>query len=158
MPNSNIFKFSLKEILFKNEKKCCISNGNMQTNSTKFGIIEEMINKFGFEDLYYTPQKYATKADYNRYRNYAQQEFLVKEELAFDDLADFEIICPSEADRILLKNLLGNEHSDIFSKIIVNKSYYNNENPRVKIEEEDSEIHISTNFIGEGYFCFEWND
>lgn len=146
------FKFSLKEILFKNEKKCRISNGNMQTSSTKFGSIEEMIYKFGFDDLYYTPQQYATKEDYNRYRNYAQQEFLVKDELAFDDLVDFEIVCPSEADRTLLKNLLGNEHKDVFSKIVVDRSYYNNENPRIRIEEEDSELHISTNFNGDGYF------
>ena len=146
------FRFSIKEVLFKNEKKCRISNGNMQTGSTKFGSIEEMINKFGFDDLYYTPQKYATKEDYNRYRNYAQQEFLVKDELAFYDLADFEIVCPSEEDRALLISLLGNEHKDIFLKIIVDRSYYNNENPRVRIEEEDSELHISTNFSGEGYF------
>lgn len=146
------FRFSIKEVLFKNEKKCRISNGNMQTSSTKFGSIEEMINKFGFDDLYYTPQKYATKEDYNRYRNYAQQEFLVKDELAFEDLADFEIVCPSEADRTLLISLLGNEHKDIFSKIVVDRSYYNNENPRIRIEEEDSELHISTNFNGDGYF------
>ena len=63
----------------------------MQTSSTQFGSIEEMINKFGFEDLYYTPQQYATKEDYNRYRNYAQQEFLVKDELSFNDLNDFEM-------------------------------------------------------------------
>ncbi len=146
------FKFSLKEVLFKEEKKCFISNGNMQTSLTQFGSIEKMINKFGFDDLYYTPQQYATKEDYNRYRNYAQQEFLVKDELSFDDLSDFEIVCPSETDRTLLINLLGKEHKDIFSKIVVDRSYYNNENPRVRIEEEDSELHISTNFNGEGYF------
>lgn len=146
------FRFSLKEVLFKNEKHCCISNGNMQTNSTQFGSIDKMINKFGFEDLYYTPQQYATKEDYNRYRNYAQQEFLVKEELSFNDLNDYEIVCPSEADRNLLINLLGQEQEDIFSKIVVDRNYYNNENPRVRIEEEENELHISTNFKGNGYF------
>jgi hypothetical protein len=146
------FRFSLKEVLFENENKCCISNGNMQTSSTKFGSIDKMIDKFGFEDLYYTPQQFATKEDYNRYRNYAQQEFLVKDELSFNDLSEFEIVCPSEADKTLLINLLGNEHKDIFSKIVVDRRYYNNENPRVRIEEEDSELHISTNFSGEGYF------
>lgn len=146
------FKFSLKEVLFKNENKVCISNGNMQTSSTQFGSIEKMISKFGFDDLYYTPQQYATKEDYNKYRNYAQQEFLVKDELSFDDLSDFEIVCPSETDRTLLINLLGNENKNIFSKIVVDGSYYNNENPRIRIEEEDSDLHISTNFNGEGYF------
>lgn len=146
------FRFSLKEVLFENENKCCISNGNMQTSSTKFGSIDKLIDKFGFDDLYYTPQQYATKEDYNRYRNYAQQEFLVKDELSFNDLSEFEIVCPSEADRTLLINLLGNEHKDIFSKIVIDRRYYNNENPRIRIEEEDSELHISTNFSGDGYF------
>jgi hypothetical protein len=146
------FRFSLKEVLFENENKCCISNGNMQTSSTQFGSIEKMINKFCFEDLYYTPKQYATKEDYNRYRNYAQQEFLVKDQLSFNDLSDFKIVCPSETDRTLLIKLLGHEHKDIFSKIVVDRSYYNNENPKVRIEEEESELHISTNFKGSGYF------
>src|SRR5436190_1956340 len=146
------FRFSLKDVLFRNEKMCCISNGNMQTSSTKFGSVETMINKFGFHDLYYTPEQYATKEDYNRYRNYAQQEFLVKDELLFNNLTDFEIICPSDTDRTLLINLLGLEHKDIFAKIVVNRSYYNNENPRIRVEENESELHISTTFNGTGYF------
>lgn len=146
------FRFSLKEVLFENKNECCISNGNMQTSSTQFGSIEKMINKFGFEDLYYTPPQYATKEDYNRYRKYAQQEFLVKDELSFDNFKDFEIVCPSETDRNLLINLLGKEHRSIFAKIVVNRSYYNYQNPRVKIEEEENELYISTNFDGDGYF------
>lgn len=146
------FRFSLKEVLFKNENQSCISNGNMQTSSTQFGSIDRMINKFGFEDLYYTPQEYATKEDYNRYRNYAQQEFLVKNELSFNNLSDFEIVCPTETDRTLLMNLLGKEHQNIFSKIVVDRTYYNNENPRVRIDEEENELHIKSEFNGQGYF------
>lgn len=149
------FRFSLKEVLFKNENNCCISNGNMQTSSTRFGSIERMIDKFGFEDLFYTPEQYATKEDYNKYRNYAQQEFLVKEELSFDDFADFEIICPSEADRNLLINLLGNENKHILQKIVVQRDYYNNENPRIRVEEDENELHISTTFNGNGYFLLD---
>jgi hypothetical protein len=146
------FRFSLQDVLFKNEEQCYISNGNMQTGSTQFGSIGKMINKFGFEDLYYTPQQYATKEDYNRYRKYAQQEFLVKDEFSFNGLINFEIVCPSEPDRDFLINLLGHEHKDIFTKIVVDASYYNNENPRVKIESEDTDLHISTTFNGNGYF------
>lgn len=146
------FRFSLQEVLFKNEDKCCVSNGNMQTSSTQFGSIGKMTNKFGFEDLYYTPQEYATKEDYNRYRNYAQQEFLVKDELSFNDLSDFEIVCPTEADKALLMNLLGQENRDVFSKIIVDSSFYKNENPRVRIDEEENELHIKSEFNGQGYF------
>ncbi|MBS1643497.1 MAG: DUF4433 domain-containing protein, partial [Bacteroidetes bacterium] len=144
------FKFSLKEVLFKLEKHCCVSNGNMQADSTKFNSVGQMLDKFNFDYLY---SKMSYDKEHNRkYMNYSQQEFLVKDELSFSDLSDFEIICSSEADRKLLINLLGNEHKDIFSKIIVDWSYYNNENPRVRIEEEDSELHISTNFNGNGYF------
>lgn len=146
------FRFSLQEVLFKAEEQCCISNGNMQTGSTQFGSIGKMINKFGFEDLYYTPQQYATKEDYNRYRNYAQQEFLVKDELSFKDLSDFEIVCPSASDRALLLNLIGSDDKNIFTHIVVDSSYYNNENPRVRIDEEETELHISTSFKGSGYF------
>lgn len=144
------FRFSIKEVLFKYEKKCCVSNGNMQADSTQFNSIEKMLDKFNFDYLY---SNMSYDKEHNRkYMNYSQQEFLVKDELSFNDLFEFEIICPSEADRTLLKNLLGNEHKDIFSKIVVDRRYYNNENPRVRIEEEDSELHISTNFSGEGYF------
>ncbi|MGI6410221.1 MAG: DarT ssDNA thymidine ADP-ribosyltransferase family protein [Bacteroidales bacterium] len=144
------FRFSIKEVLFKYEKKCCVSNGNMQADSTQFNSIEKMLDKFNFDYLY---SNMSYDKEHNRkYMNYSQQEFLVKDELSFNDLFEFEIICPSEADRTLLINLLGNEHKDIFSKIVVDRSYYNNENPRVRIEEDDSELHISTNFIGEGYF------
>lgn len=144
------FRFSLKEVLFKNEQKCCVSNGNMQADSTQFNSIGQMLGKFNFEYLYSNMSH--DKEHNRRYMNYSQQEFLVKDELSFDDLSDFEIVCSSEVDRTLLINLLGNEHKDIFSKIVVDRSYYNNENPRVRIEEEDSELHISTNFNGDGYF------
>jgi hypothetical protein len=144
------FRFSIKEVLFKYDKKCCVSNGNMQADSTQFNSIEKMLDKFNFDYLY-SNMNY-DKEHNRKYMNYSQQEFLVKDELSFNDLFDFEIVCPSEADRTLLINLLGNEHKDIFSKIVVDIRYYNNENPRVRIEEEDSELHISTNFSGEGYF------
>ncbi|WP_323823360.1 DarT ssDNA thymidine ADP-ribosyltransferase family protein [Algoriphagus sp. C2-6-M1] len=146
------FRFSLKEVLFKYDDKCCISNGNMQTNATKFGSIDTMIDKFGFDDLFYTPEQYATKEDYNRYRNYAQQEFLVRDELLFNDLADFEIVCPSDSDRALFINLLGEGQKDIYSKILVDNSYYNQENPRIQIQEDESILHIYTDFNGDGYF------
>jgi hypothetical protein len=147
------FRFSLKEVLFKNEKNCCISNGNMQTSSTRFGGIQVMIDRFGFEDLYYTPGEYANSADYSRYRNYAQQEFLVKNELSFEELSDFEIVCPSDSDKKLLIDLLGQEYNDIFPKIIVDRTYYNNENPRVTVKESKEELHLSTHFSGDGYFA-----
>ena len=146
------FRFSIKEVLFKsNNNTCCISDGNMQTSSTSFGSLDTMIDKFGFEDLFYTPEQYATKEDYNRYRDYSQQEFLVQNELTFDDFIDFEIVCQSEEDRKLLISLIGVENKDLFSKIKTKSSYYNNKNPRVKVEFNDSKLHIKSGFNGDGY-------
>ena len=59
--------------------------------------------------------------------DFSQQEFLVKNELVFNDINDFEIVCQSEEDRELLTSLIGNENSDIFKNIIIDRSYYNNE-------------------------------
>jgi hypothetical protein len=143
------FKFPLKDVLFKNEKKCCVSNGNMQKNATQFKSVDQMIDKFNFQYLY------SDIGDgLENYMNYSQQEFLIMNELSFKkgELNDFEIVCPSEADRTLLIKLLGNEHKDIFSKIVIDSSYYNNENPRVRIEEEENELHIVSEFKGNGYF------
>lgn len=147
------FRFSLKEVLFKNEKKCCVSNGNMQKNATQFKPVDQMLDKFNFQYLYSDIED-----DLENYMNYSQQEFLVKDELSFQDLFDFEIVCSSESDRTLLINLIGNEHKGIISKIIVDRSFYNNENPRVRIEEEDSELHVSTDFNGNGYFVLNVNN
>jgi hypothetical protein len=123
----------------------------MQTGATAFGPIETMIDKFGFEDLFYTPGQFANKEDYNKYRDYSQQEFLVKDELSFDDLFDFEIVCPSNSDKELLISLIGIENKDVFSKIKVDSAYYNNENPRISVDKTKTELFIRSSFNGEGY-------
>ena len=145
------FRFSIKEVLLKNNNSCNISDGNMQTGATTFGPIELMIDKFGFEDLFYMPEQYATREDYNKYRDYSQQEFLVKDELYFDDLIDFEIVCPSLSDKELLISLIGNENKDVFSKIIVDGTYYNNENPRISVDKSENKLFIRSEFEGNGY-------
>lgn len=145
------FRFSIKEVLFKPNNTCCISDGNMQTSSTSFGTLDTMIDKFGFNDLYYTPAEYATKENYNTYRDNSQQEFLVQNELTFDNLIDFQIVCQTINDRELLMSLIGTDNSDLFSKIIIDKSYYNNENPRVYVNFNSDEIKVSSEFNGTGY-------
>ncbi len=141
------FKFSLKEVLFKDDAKCCVSNGNMQKTATCFNPIEQMLSKFNFEYLYSD-----LRDDWENYMNYAQQEFLVRNELSFDDLSDFKIVCASYVDKNLLINLLGEEQQEIFSKIEVDSNYYNLENPRIDIKENENTLTFSTNFYGDGYF------
>lgn len=141
------FKFSLKEVLNSKFEKCCISNGNMQKNYARFDSVDKMIDIFNFDHLYTSINE-----NYEMYKEYSQQEFLIKDEFLFDDIIDFEIICPTENDRNLLINLLDDPTDDILSKIVVDSSYYNNENPRVLVEEEENEIHIKNKFNGNGYF------
>lgn len=141
------FRFSLKEILLHSKNDCSISNGNMQKSSTHFNPIEQMLNKFNFQYLY------SDIGDgLENYMNFAQQEFLVRDELSFKDLTDFEIVCPSDLDKALLIHLLGKKQEDIFANIVVDLSYYNYENPRIEVKEDESYLHISTNFNGDGYF------
>lgn len=146
------FRFSLKEIVYDESTESCISNGNMQTRSTKFGPIGKMSNTFGYEDLYYTPEDYATKEDYRKYREFSQQEFLVKDELDFSSYQNYEIICATELDKNLLENMLGTEYKNIFSKIIVDSNYYNFQNPRIDIRLADYRLSVQSDFKGNGSF------
>lgn len=149
-PTPIFFKFSLKEILHKERLNCYMGNGNMQTNNAILGKFETMVDKMFYNKLFmeFSPM------EWEDYLRFSQQEFLVKNELQFIDLIDFEIICPSEEGKELLISLIGVENKDVFSKIITDENYYNNENPRVKVEFTDSELHINSEFNGAGYLSF----
>lgn len=146
------FKFDLKEIIYDERAESCISNGNMQSKSTKFGSIEKMIKTFGYEDLFYTPEKYATKEDYRKYREFSQQEFLVKNELNFSSYENYQIVCASNLDSCLLKKMLGSENEEIFEKILVDPEYYNFQNPRVDIKIEENSISVNSDLLVSGNF------
>ena len=151
------FKFSLKEVVYDKKLINCISNGNMQTKSTRFGSIKEMANNFDFQNLYYSPEAYATKTDYQIYRESSQQEFLVQNELNFDEYKNFEIICATYLDKALLEKMLGNEYQKIFSKIIVDSAYYNFDNARVDVDFNENNLTVDSDFMGDGFFSIETN-
>ena len=151
------FKFSLKEVVYDKKLINCISNGNMQTKSTRFGSIKEMANNFDFQNLYYSPEAYATKTDYRIYRESSQQEFLVQNELNFDEYKNFEIICATYLDKALLEKMLGNEYQKIFSKIIVDSAYYNFDNARVDVDFNENNLTVDSDFMGDGFFSIETN-
>ncbi|WP_417558321.1 DarT ssDNA thymidine ADP-ribosyltransferase family protein [Mesoflavibacter zeaxanthinifaciens] len=151
------FKFSLKEVIYDEKLKNCISNGNMQTKSTRFGPIEEMLNNFDYHKLYYTPKKYDTKDDYRIYRESSQQEFLIQDELDFSDYKDFEIICATDVDKVLLEKMLGDEYQKLFSNITVNPYYYNFDNARVDVAFVENNVSINSDFEGDGVFSLETN-
>ena len=146
-PTPIFFKFSLKEVLRKKILDCYMGNGNMQTNNAILGKFETMIDKMFYDNLF---MEFSSK-NWQEYLRFSQQEFLVKNELNFNDLINFEVVCSSEEDKQLLISLIGIENNDIFSKISTDRRFYNNENPSVKVEFIDSKLHINSGFNGEGY-------
>jgi hypothetical protein len=145
------FKISLQELLFKYPESCYVSSGNMQTTATSFGRIDEMDGKFNAEDLFYTPQQYANADDYRRYRSYAQQEFLFRDELNLRDLDSLQIICASAEDKQLLINLIDDNGTDFSKKINIDTGLYNQLNSRVNISKNNGSVKVRPNLPGKGY-------
>ncbi|HRI01655.1 MAG TPA: DarT ssDNA thymidine ADP-ribosyltransferase family protein [Saprospiraceae bacterium] len=149
-PKPIYFEFSLQEILFTMFDKCNISTGNMQRKRTKFGKIENLMHLFNFEDLFINPGMDSDA--WRKFREFAQQELMIKNELDFSKLNYYKIICANEEDKNLLIQLLGIDSIDFIKNIEVNSSYYRNENPVISHSITDDEIHISTFKKADGYF------
>jgi hypothetical protein len=148
-PKPIYFEFSLQDILFKMLEKCNISTGNMQRNRTKYGRIPQMLHLFNFEDLFINPGM--DSEEWRKFREYAQQEFMIEDELDFSSL-EYKIICDTIEDKKLLIGLLGKDSLTIGNKIFVDNSYYRNENPSIDCEQSENKLSISTKKQAEGYF------
>lgn len=155
-PKPIYFEFSLQEVLFAIFEKCNISTGNMQRNKTKFGKIEQMIPLFNFQDLFINPGMDSEK--WKKFREYAQQEFMVEKELDFSSLNYFKIICANEDDRALLIQLLGEDSIEVINNLVIDNSYYRNENPTILHNLKDNNLRISSNKKAEGYFILIGDD
>lgn len=149
------FRFNMHEVLFAKGVDCRISNGNMQTSSTSFGKIAAMIDRFNVDRLYLTPPNDPWKwgsDDYKDYIDFAQQEFLVKGELDFSKLRDYQIICSCDEDKKLLLALLGDSAQEFIRKILVDSSYYNSSNPRIMVSTgAQGTLEISNELDSNGY-------
>lgn len=128
----------------------------MQRNRTKFGKIVEMTHLFNFDDLFINPGM--DSEEWRKFREFAQQEFMIKGELDFSLLDYYKIICTSEDDKKQLINLLGIDSINIINKILVDNSYYRNENPAVNCVQLENIITISTKKQAEGHFILSSED
>ena len=63
-----------------------------------------------------------------------------------------KIICANEDDRALLIRLLGADSIEVIENIIIDNSYYRNENPAIHTDFKNGNFLISTNKQAEGYF------
>lgn len=138
------FKFDLKEVLMKMANKCYYSTGNMQTNWARVEKVSEKPNALNTEYLY------SDVSDYENYKQYSQQEFLVEEEFDFSTLDSFEIICYNEEYANLLKAQLGNDH--ICDKITsTGWDIFHRGNRKLLISETDTEISIYSEYQDSAY-------
>ena len=95
---------------------------------------------------------------WKKFREYAQQEFMVEKELDFSSLNYFKIICANEDDRALLIQLLGEDSIEVINNLVIDNSYYRNENPTILHNLKDNNLRISSNKKAEGYFILIGDD
>jgi len=141
------FKVSLQEILFKNRKlnNIYLSDGNMQRNNTKYGLIKDMIKFFDYEGLF--------SNNYNleeRPKGYSsQQELMFLNEVSLLDLSSLEIIFEKYEDMLLFNRMTGANKNDI--EIKVENRFYEGKNDKIFIEFTEEEVQISSGYNQQGY-------
>lgn len=152
-PMPVFFKFDIKEIIQRNADSCYYSNGNMQTNwANIFKLIDNPLS-LNFAGLYST-----INDGVDIYKEYSQQEFLIKEELDFSNLNSFEIICYDNEQADLLKRLIG--FDDPICNKITNNAYgiYHRQNRNVHLETNENVISINSDYKDTAYLSLEYKD
>ena len=128
--------------------KCYYSTGNMQTNWARVEKLSENPNSIN------TIHLYSGISDYENYKQYSQQEFLVFEEFDFSKLDSFEIICYNEEYAKMLKSQLGND--PICKKINANGGgIFHRGNRKLIIDETETEISISSEYQDSAYLSIK---
>lgn len=147
-PMPVFFKFDLKEVIQKMPTRCYYSTGNMQTNWAKVEKVAENPHAINTEYLY------SDASDYENYKQYSQQEFLIEEEFDFSLLDSFEIICYDENQASLLKSQLADD--PICEKINSNnQNIFHRRNRSLRINETDTEVSILSEYRDSGYLSIQ---
>ncbi len=147
-PMPVFFKFDLKEVLIKMGDKCYYSTGNMQTNWARVEKVSEIPNAIN------TTYLYSNISDYENYKQYSQQEFLVLEEFDFSKQDSFEIICYNEENAKMLKSQLGN--NPICKKINANGwEVFHRGNRKLIINETETEVSITSEYQDSAYLSIK---
>lgn len=143
-PKMIYFKASLQEILFKNKdfNNIYLSNGNMQRNNTKYGILPDMINLFYYDELF---------TDHISDNGYpSQQELMFETDVSISNLSSLKVVCECEYDRQLIKRMLGNNANNF--EIEVDSTLYEGVNDKPIVQINAEEVKLSSNYNQEGYF------
>ena len=140
------FEFDLQEVLSKMPDKCFYSTGNLQADASRIVKVQDDPNRLNIDYLYLE----SSKENNDIYKQYSQQEFLVKGEFNFGNLNSYRIICPSDSIALLLSSFLGDD--PIISKIVVDESLYNYNNRKLFITNDNKEVTISTDYSDMAFF------
>ncbi|HPT01401.1 MAG TPA: DarT ssDNA thymidine ADP-ribosyltransferase family protein [Bacteroidales bacterium] len=142
------FKFNLKEVIMKISNKCFYSTGNMQTNWARVEKVSENPKSLN------TLHLYSEVSDYENYKQYSQQEFLVLEEFDFSTLDSFEIICYNEEYANLLKSQLGND--PICKKINADGwDIFHRMNRELIVNFDNNEVSIRSEYLDNAYLSIK---
>lgn len=140
------FEFDLQEVLTIMPGKCYYSTGNLQADASRILKIQDNPHQLNIDSLYLEP----SPSNYPTYKQYSQQEFLVKGEFDFTNLNSFRIICPENSYAKLLSTLL--EDDPVISKIVVDRSLYNFNNRELSLKDDGYSVNISTDYSDMSYF------
>lgn len=140
------FEFDLQEVLTKMPDKCFYSTGNLQADASRIIKVQDDPSRLNIDNLYLE----SSWRNFDLYKQYSQQEFLVKGEFNFDNLNSFRIICPDGSYAKLLATMLGDD--PVISRIVVDRSLYNFNNRELSLKEDRYSVSISTDYSDMSYF------
>lgn len=137
------FKFDLEEVISAMPELCYYSDRNMQSDNPTIYAVVKNVDKLCVDYLYSTQQDAFHEAclynpfahdvymrEFNNFKKYSQQEFLIKSEFDFSQLHSFKIICYSEECVEILKSILGDD--PICNKIEYSRNVFEYENRHVE--------------------------
>ena len=141
------FRFRLAEILATQPERFHISNGNMQSNSTRHGTLRQIYSLFDCGNLlFHHLDKDGFLGDrFEEFRSISQQEILLRNSLDMTNLATIDIIVPDAWAYGELLNLIGADHP-LAQRIQIGYSNFHDGNKAVDCSYSDTHVDVDTDF------------
>ena len=150
-PSPVIFRIDLQEIILKHHKQLInsilISEGNMHRKRAMHSFINNMVPFFNFEDLYSNIND-TSDGEWETYKRYSQQEFLVKSALCLKNLSNIDVITYDTSARKILTQF--QSCSDLRINVVSSQEFcFHDFNPSVDIEIDKQILKIDMNICSD---------
>ncbi|WP_119790743.1 DarT ssDNA thymidine ADP-ribosyltransferase family protein [Flavobacterium anhuiense] len=136
-----------------NQSDWQVSIGNLASSQVKFGKSLEVLSRFDFDGIY----KEKNELPLERYMIAAHQEFLVKTGLNFEKM-NFSLVVQDQQAKQSLLGMIGGSIPDLASKIVIDGTLYNNDNPKCDIQIIDGKLTAKVSGNHKGYFVLQYRD